>query len=264
MNRSTFYLVSPEDLHKSLRYKNWRNLTLGIFDLETTGVNVFDSADTKIVQFCGVLAKQNRELDKLNVLINPQMIIPTGASDVHHIYNESVEDKPAMHEAATDESDYTVAEKIHDFLAEADVLVAYNGLTFDLPLLQRELSDAGCGNFSMPIIDPLVFYRKAKEKMSKTRLEDAAINYSVQGIGGVAHGLDLLHDAEVDVRMLKEVVWAMGSSDIPWSLDQTLAEQYKLIQKQADYLCKRYGEPEPALEHYIGPDWQQQYEDRNK
>ena len=235
MTHSNYLMVLNEDLGRHLRYKNWRDLTIGFFDLETTDKDPFDSSTTRACQFCCMLYRRGEEVDTKTVFINPEIPINPEASEFHKIYDEHVEDKPTMKD---------IGEELYDFMDQADILVAYNGLAFDYPLIQREFSDAGLGLFCKPMIDPLVFYRKRQQKFSKTKLIDAAIFYSVQGLAGVAHGVDLLHDAEVDVKMMKEVLLAMGVSDVPWSLDETLEKQLNLWMKQEKYLSEKYDDRE--------------------
>ena len=234
-----YQMFMQDDLGGHIKYKNWRDLKLAVFDLEATEKNPLDES-CKIVQFYCMICHHNEVIDELGLLVNPGIPINPESSQYHKIFDEDVEDESRLDQESPIDEDETVAETIKFFLEQADVLVAYNGLSYDQPLLQRELFRAGAGEFCMPMIDPLIFYRNKRQAFSKTTLFDAARLFSVQGRGKVTHGQESLHDAQTDVAMLKEVVWAMSSSDIPWSLDETLEQQEELILSQDKYLCKKY------------------------
>ena len=69
------------------------NLTrpLAFFDLETTGVDV---TKDKIVQIATVKINIDGTKESKCYIINPTIPIPTGASDVHGITDDIVQDKP--------------------------------------------------------------------------------------------------------------------------------------------------------------------------
>lgn len=102
------------------------------FDLETTGTDVNND---RIVQIA--MVKLNRELSRDigvdNQLINPEIPIPAGSIEVHHITDEMVADKPVFKEHAN---------TILEFINGCDI-AGYNCLRFDIPLLYNEFQRAG-------------------------------------------------------------------------------------------------------------------------
>lgn len=126
--------------------------TLLFFDLETTGTS---PATDRIVEIA--IAKATPEgVDRRTRLINPARPIPKAASDVHGITDEMVADAPTFNR---------LARGLHDFI-EGGVFVAYNGLRFDLPLLEAEFARAGIefDGESRALIDPFVVFTRQESR----------------------------------------------------------------------------------------------------
>lgn len=103
---------------------------IAIIDLETTGTNL---ATDRIVELAIVKIEVDGARQVKRKLINPQMPIPKGASDVHGITNEMVKDAPIFKQ---------VANEVRQFLEGCD-LGGYNSNRFDIPLLVEEFLRAG-------------------------------------------------------------------------------------------------------------------------
>lgn len=110
------------------------NRPLAFIDLETTGVNI--SAD-RIVEIAVVKVLPDETKQVKRKLINPQMPIPAGATQVHGITDEMVKDAPTFKQ---------VANEIKQFLEGSDI-GGYNSNRFDIPLLIEEFLRVGI-NFS--------------------------------------------------------------------------------------------------------------------
>lgn len=108
------------------------NLTrpIAFIDLETTGVNI--SSD-RIVEIAIVKIVTDGTRQVKRKLINPQIPIPAGASDVHGITDEMVKDAPSFKQ---------VANEIKQFIENCD-LGGYNSNRFDIPMLIEEFLRAG-------------------------------------------------------------------------------------------------------------------------
>ena len=122
------------------------------FDLETTGVDIMTSRIVQIACIKAVFENGNfRMLDKKNYLINPTILIPKEASDVHHITDEMVKDKPIFKQ---------LAKGISDFFNGCDI-GGFNSDKFDIPLLAEEFLRAGVEHdFSQStFVDVLSFER---------------------------------------------------------------------------------------------------------
>jgi len=103
---------------------------IAFIDLETTGINV--SAD-KIVEIAIVKILQDGTKQVKRKLINPEMPIPAGATEVHGITDDMVKDAPTFKQAANE---------IKQFLEGCDI-GGYNSNRFDIPLLIEEFLRAG-------------------------------------------------------------------------------------------------------------------------
>ena len=159
---------------------------VAFIDLETTGTNL---ATDRIVEIA--IVKVNIDGTKLvkRKLINPGMLIPTGASDVHGISDEIVKDAPSFKQ---------VANEIKQFLEQCD-LGGYNSNRFDVPLLVEEFLRAGL-EFS---VDgrKLVDVQKVFHMMEQRTLSAAYKFYCQKNLEG-AHG------AEADATATWEILEA--------------------------------------------------------
>ena len=98
---------------------------LAFIDLETTGVN---PGTDRIVEIAIIKVMPDGSKLPKRKLINPEMPIPKGASDVHGITDDMVKDAPTFKQ---------VANEIKQFLDHCDV-GGYNSNKFDVPLLVEE------------------------------------------------------------------------------------------------------------------------------
>jgi len=67
------------------------------FDLETTGISI---TQDRIVQIGAIKVMPDGSEEVKNVLINPTIPIPAGATAVHGISDEEVKDKPKFRQIA--------------------------------------------------------------------------------------------------------------------------------------------------------------------
>lgn len=112
-----------------------------VFDTETTGFSSKDrplSEQPYIVQFAGILGEASREngfveIERINLMIKPRISIPFGASQVHGIYDQDVENAPYIEE---------VISQILRFLNTADLVVGHN-VEFDEQIIRDELARLG-------------------------------------------------------------------------------------------------------------------------
>jgi DNA polymerase-3 subunit epsilon len=103
---------------------------LVFIDLETTGTNI---ATDRIVEIAMVKILPDKSKLIKQKLINPQMPIPKGSSDIHGITDDKVKDAPVFKD---------VANELKQFIDNAD-LSGYNSNRFDIPLLMEEFLRAG-------------------------------------------------------------------------------------------------------------------------
>lgn len=213
---------------------NWRIAPMAIFDCETTGVNPFVD---RVVQFAGLIVKQHmgevKIIDSLNLLINPEMDIPLGASNVHGIFDEDVEDAPTFCQALP---------QIKEFFNQAVCYAGYNIHSFDLPLVQSEYKRCGEHLDAKFWLDAILWYREYKGRFSRTALTDAAKSFGAHRVSRVMYGDGKMHDAMVDIEVTADVIQKMGASKISsWTLLDLQENQEKILKKQLEYLDNKYG-----------------------
>ena len=95
-----------------------------IWDLETTGLS---KSEDRIVEFGAVRINADGSHEEFNYLINPEMPIPEDATNIHGITDLDVVDAPTFAD---------LGQQLHSIL-QADYLVTFNGLKFDVPLFAR-------------------------------------------------------------------------------------------------------------------------------
>ena len=102
---------------------------LCFFDLETTGVNVVKD---RIVEIAVLKLLPNGNKEGKTWLVNPEMPIPKGASEVHGITDEKVADAPNFK---------TLAAEIYAFMKGCD-WAGFNSDRFDIPMIAEEFMRA--------------------------------------------------------------------------------------------------------------------------
>ena len=109
-----------------------------VFDTETTGFinkKEFDlEKQPRIVQFAGIIwelddSGKYSEIDRINILINPGIPIPYGASQVHSIYDVDVKDAPKIE---------TIIDDFLRAINEADAIIGHN-IEYDEDMIRLEL-----------------------------------------------------------------------------------------------------------------------------
>ncbi len=162
---------------------------LAFIDLETTGINI---AADRIVEIAIIKINTDATKQVKRRLINPEMPIPPGASDVHGITNEMVKDAPTFKQ---------VANEVKQFIEHCD-LAGYNSNRFDIPLLVEEFLRAGLdielgGRYMLDV--QKIFHTMEQRTLS------AAYKFYCDKI------LDGAHSAEMDASATWEVLQAQVS-----------------------------------------------------
>ncbi|MHB1171477.1 MAG: exonuclease domain-containing protein [Lacisediminihabitans sp.] len=189
--------------------------TLGVFDLETTGIEVETS---RIVSaHVGVIDSTGTSIERLDWLADPGIEIPPQASAVHGITT-------ARARAEGRHAPDVVAEIIAALqsLFDRGLAVTIYNAPYDLTLLNREAVRHGIRPLPSPapIIDPLVIdkfvdkYRKGKRTLEATAL---------------VYGVDLsdAHDAGADAVAAGRVAQAIARRHAA-RLGASLAELHRL------------------------------------
>ncbi|WP_414672847.1 3'-5' exonuclease [Lacisediminihabitans sp.] len=170
---------------------------LGVFDLETTGI---DTDTSRIVSaYVGVIDEAG-EPKGVSWLADPGIEIPAQASAVHGITTERA--RAEGREAA--EVVAEIVAVLRALLAQGVPVVIYNA-AYDLTLLNRECLRYGLEPLAdpSPIIDPLVIDRAMdRYRKGKRTLEVAAEFYGVELMDA--------HDAEADAVAAGRVAQAIS------------------------------------------------------
>ena len=103
---------------------------LAIIDLETTGINL---GTDRIVEIAIVKILPDGKKQVKRKLINPEIPISAGSTDIHGITNEMLKDAPTFRQ---------VGNELKQFLDNCD-LAGYNSNRFDIPMLVEEFLRAG-------------------------------------------------------------------------------------------------------------------------
>jgi DNA polymerase-3 subunit epsilon len=98
---------------------------LCVFDLETTGLQI---TKDRIVQIAIIKILPNGSKKNLNLVVNPEMVIPQEVIDIHGITNERALQAPTFKQ---------LAPEIITFIGESD-LAGFNSNKFDIPVLAEE------------------------------------------------------------------------------------------------------------------------------
>lgn len=126
---------------------------LVFFDLETTGLNI---GSDRIVELSYHKLYPNGSSESKTYRINPEMHIPEGASAIHGIYDEDVQDCPTFRQIAS--------EVVH--VIEGCDLAGYNSNHFDIPLLAEELlrAEQNIDLKKRKFIDAYVIFQKKEPR----------------------------------------------------------------------------------------------------
>lgn len=171
---------------------------VGVFDLETTGVDV--ESDRVVTAYVGVLDADGRQIAARSWIADPGIAIPDGATAVHGITTEYVRThgRPA-HEVIAE-----VTAALRSLLAQGVPVVAYNA-SYDFSLLASEAARHGVEPLAdpAPVIDPLVI-DKAYDRYRRGRrtLEVVAAHYAVP--------LESAHEASSDAIAAGRVAQAIA------------------------------------------------------
>lgn len=157
---------------------------LCVFDLETTGTNIFKD---RIVEICVLKVNPDASRESKLWRVNPEMPIPKESSLVHGIWDEDVADAPTFKE---------IAPKVMEMIKDSD-LGGFNSNRFDIPLLAEEFLRVGIDfDFTKhkAIDAQAIFHKKEPRNLS------AAYQFYC------GKSLENAHSAEADTLATFEVI----------------------------------------------------------
>ncbi len=172
---------------------------LVFFDLETTGL---DTNDARIVEIAILKLFPDGTQETFLTLVNPQIPIPSSATQVHGINNFDVMDKPTFREIARD---------VYDMIKDCD-LAGYNLSSYDIPILINEFKRAGI-DYSLEdvnVVDVLTIFR-----LKERRDLSAAYRFYCN------KELESAHSALKDIQATFEILLAQAEKydDLPHTVE---------------------------------------------
>lgn len=218
---------------------NWFD-HLGVFDLETTGVDIETS---RIVSaHVGVLGPDGVPRQQWDWLADPGVEIPIQATAVHGISTERAraEGRPAPEVVAE------IIATLASLFADGVAVAIYNA-PYDLSLLNREALRYGISPLESPrpIIDPLVLDKHVdRYRKGKRTLTAAAEFYGVSLVGAHNAGADAVAAGRVAQAMVRAHAalaidaGLLHEQQVAWCSDQAESFQsYMRAQKDPAFIA---------------------------
>lgn len=184
---------------------------VGVFDLETTGVDV--TRDRVVTAHVGVLDAAGTVLQARDWLADPGVPIPEGAAAIHGISTAHAQ----AHGRPAAEVVGEVTAALRALFDAGIPVVAYNA-PYDFSLLKYEALRHGIAPIvsPAPVIDPLVVDKAYDRwRRGKRTLSVVAAHYAVQ--------LEAAHEASADAIAAGRVAQALAERFAPW-LPESVAE----------------------------------------
>jgi DNA polymerase III epsilon subunit family exonuclease len=180
------------------------------FDLETTGL---DTKNDRVVEFGATIFHGREVSQRGHVLINPEMKISEEARKVHKISNDTVANSKVFKQ---------VAARLVDKFKDTPLLIGYNCIRFDAPMLDAEFERAGV-DFRMPmdrILDVMTWvnwYHRGRRGRRQEQIGPEVYEINFDGSA---------HSAAADTQMTGQILLAMIDEGIvPDDVDEALAWQ---------------------------------------
>jgi DNA polymerase-3 subunit epsilon len=164
-------------------------------DLETTGIWI---EKDRIIEIALIKLLSDGTREEFSTKVNPLMPIPARVTEITGIKDDDVKNAPVF---------TTIAAKVLEFIGDAD-LGGFNVERFDLPLLAREISDAGLKfDYSQRAIYDAqkIFHLHVKRDLT------AALNFYCEKELKDAHSA--LADTQASLDILIEQVKRYGNGD---------------------------------------------------
>lgn len=211
---------------------------VGVFDLETTGVDV--ATDRIVTAHVGVLDRHGRQIAARDWLADPGVPIPEGATAVHGITTEHAR----THGRPAGEVVAEVSSALRMLFAQGMPIVAYNA-SYDFSLLAHEAARHSIPALidPQPVIDPLVIDKAYdRYRRGKRTLAVVAEHYAVP--------LDDAHEAAADAVAAGRVALALAQEfALPVTAAELHTRQIGWARDQAESLTEYFvkvGRLDPA------------------
>lgn len=160
--------------------------TYVVFDIETTGL--FNEYD-EIIEFGAVKIQNGIIVDRIDFFIKPKNEIPIHITEMTRITNQMVENATPL---------VTSLKRIVTWIGDS-VLVAHNGINFDLRFLNKKLEQNNLPLINNCLIDTTQLSRAINKHLSYHKLGVIARDYKIN------YSEDIAHRADFDAEVLYEV-----------------------------------------------------------
>jgi DNA polymerase III subunit epsilon len=188
-----------------------------VFDTETTGI---DTDEARIVELGAAYFEDRQFVELRRMLVNPGVPIPEAASQVHGIVDAQVAEKPSFAEVGPR---FVKHLEGHARAGSTPHLAGYNAVSYDVPLLNRELERHGIAHRIDPtrVHDPIVFIRYHFRHLRRRDLTSACEELGVT--------LERAHSAAADAKATGELLFRLVELGlIPDAPDAALVAQAEL------------------------------------
>jgi DNA polymerase III subunit epsilon len=157
-----------------------------VLDTETTGLDPL--AGHRVVELgCVELLNTVATGRTFHTYFNPEMIMPTGAQDIHGLSDEFLSDKPLFVDKV---------EEFLEFIADAQLVI--HNAQFDIGFLNAELERLGRSKLANPYVDTVSMARR-KFPGQRASLDALCERFSIDNSSRTKHG------ALLDAELLAEV-----------------------------------------------------------
>jgi DNA polymerase III alpha subunit (gram-positive type) len=179
------------------------------FDLETTGLN---TADDKIIQFGVAVFERGQFAARGARLVDPGRLIPKEVTEITGIGDDDV----AGHEPFV----ASLAARVATKFASTPLIVGFNCLSFDMPILRRELAPLTIAD-NAPVLDVKVFVDWHHRGLRSRKLVTMATDVYTLAVDG-----QRAHSAATDAQWTGQLLLAMIAKGlVPNDIDAALAAQ---------------------------------------
>lgn len=160
--------------------------TYVLFDLETTGLSPYYD---KIIEFGAIKYQKGKIIDSIQFFINPEENVSAKVFNLTRISNEQLKKGIKIEEALL---------KIKDFIGDS-ILIAHNGIKFDLPFLNCKLEQLKMEKINNPLIDTMQVSRAVNEQISGHSLGAICRKFKIEYNENEAHRADKDSEYLLDV-----------------------------------------------------------------
>jgi DNA polymerase-3 subunit epsilon len=202
---------------------HWKNRTLAVLDVETTGL---DPQNDRVIEVGIVRFEKGEVVERYGQLIQPGRDIPEEVSKITGIQGNDLEGQPSFEQVAQD-----VCGRL-----EGAIVVGYN-LPFDRAFVTQELNRCGYSWPDTQELDPLVFVRQLHKGQGSKKLGAACARMGID--------LENAHRAADDADATGKLLLALAEQ-LPDSMEDllTLQGQWEVLQEQERAKWRRSKEEE--------------------